>query len=128
LNSPVHIDSDTQGQVLEINMSLKTGVVEARVVNDTQQSVQGASVVIVPDPSRRSRSELYKEARSDSSGRVRFEGVAPGEYKLFASQNVTLTDWQSPSVISLYESRGELVRIEENGRQEVTLKAITSRP
>jgi hypothetical protein len=97
------------------------------VLNENQQPVRDIPVVIVPDVSRRSRSEFYKVGTSDAAGRVRIEGIAPGEYKVFASQVVAPREWQDPAVIRLYENRGEPVRIEESGKREVTLKVIAER-
>jgi protocatechuate 3,4-dioxygenase beta subunit len=128
LNSPVHIEADLRGQTLEITMSLNTGVLDVRVVNGKRQSVANIPVTVVPDASRRSRPDVYKIGLTDASGRAHIEGIEPGDYRIFASEDIDPQTWRDQSAVRIYESKGEPVHVAERGKHEVTATLITQRP
>ena len=73
---------------LDITVGLDSGFVDANVVDLRNDPVEGVTVVLVPTDPRRKRSDLYKSETSNESGGVRFDGVAPGDYKVFAWKDV----------------------------------------
>ena len=91
LNDGLHLTGPPQG-LLEIVIGTNAGNIEGSVLNDRQQAVANETVVLVPDPRFRQRSDLYKVLSTDSSGRFRMPGVTPGDYKLFAWENVESSD------------------------------------
>jgi hypothetical protein len=78
-------------------------------------------VAHVPDAPQRNQSGRYRSASTDEFGKLRFDDVLVGEYRLFA-EDVDPPAWQDPDVIRRYESRGTRVRVVENARQNVTLR------
>jgi Carboxypeptidase regulatory-like domain len=121
LNPPFHIGGPGQ---FEIVIGLNGGSVEGVVLHDSQKSFPGATAVLIPDPPRRQRFDLYHPSGSDTSGRFRLEGVAPGDYRLFAWEDVPADAWQDPDFIRLYEDRGRPVHISEGSRENVELRVI----
>jgi hypothetical protein len=121
LNPPFHINGPGQ---FEIVLSPNTGAVNALVAGSTQKPVFDATVVLIPDPPRRQRFDLYHVAGSDASGHVGFQDVAPGDYKVFAWGDVVADAWQDPDFVRSYEGRGKPVRIFEGGRENVELSVI----
>jgi hypothetical protein len=71
------------------------GVVESR-----------ATVVLVPDAEQRQNSSLYKRVTSDSSGRFRLTGIHPGNYKIFAFENIPEGAEQDAEYLAKYEGLG----------------------
>jgi protocatechuate 3,4-dioxygenase beta subunit len=110
---------------LEILLSPNAATVTTTVVDENQKPVQGATVVIVTsDPARRRRQDLNKTAASNAEGRVNFDGLAPGDYKLFAWDDMVPGAWQNPEVIRNYDSRGINIRVIEGNKENVSLLVI----
>ncbi len=123
LNAGVRIDGEPGG-ALEIQIGQNPGTFDAAVIDDNQEAASGATVVLVPDPSRRQRQDAYRSATTNESGRVHFEGVIPGDYKVFAWDEVEFSAWQDPDFIRMYEDRGKPLRILENGTASGELRLI----
>ena len=56
-----------------------------------------------------------------------WEGVPPGDYTLFAWEEVEEGAWQDPNFLSIYQPLGRAIRIGENGRENVELRLIPFR-
>jgi hypothetical protein len=50
---------------------------------------------------------------SGSSGRFQFDRVPPGDYKVFAWQEVEAGAWHDPEFMRTYENLGTPVRVSE---------------
>ena len=75
------------------------------------------------DASRR-RSGCENIRRSDQSGRFTLKGIAPGDYKLFAWEQIEAGAYQDPDFLKPFENRGESINIREGSRETRQLKAI----
>lgn len=106
---------------LELVFSLAAGGIDVLVTDGSQRPVQGATVALVPDAPQRNQSGRYRSASTDEFGKLRFDDVLVGDYRLF-TEDVEPAAWQDPDVIRRYESRGTRVRVVENARQTVTLR------
>jgi hypothetical protein len=76
--------------------------------------VPESQVVLVPhsDGSTR-RLDLYKTAKTDRSGKFEIRGIAPGEYSVFAWQEVDPGAWLDPKCLNAYRNYGASFRIGE---------------
>ena len=84
-------------------------------------------MVLIPDSPRRQRFDLYRAAGSDASGRVHLDSIAPGDYRLFAWDDVPADAWQDPDFIRQYEDRGKPVRISKGAKENVEIKLVSRR-
>jgi hypothetical protein len=110
---------------LEIVVAWNGGAIEGRVVDDRRGGVANAVVVLAPDAANRQRRDLYKTARTDAGGRFQLNALAPGDYSLFAWDDVEPGAWLSADYMRSYESRGRFVRVGENGNETVELNVMT---
>jgi hypothetical protein len=111
--------------LLEVILSPNAAKITVTVVDENQKPVQGATAAIITsDLARRKRQDLNKSVVSNAAGQVTFDGLAPGEYKVFAWEDIAPGAWQSPETIRTYDSRGQNVRLVENSRENITLRAI----
>jgi len=119
--------SITHGQSpsqLEITLTQDGGQVNGTVLKD-QKPLEGAFVVLVPDPPLRSHEELYSFKRSDPLGKYSLLGLPPGDFKLFAWEQIEEgADVWDPDYIKQYDDRGTRVHIEEKQQQDVQLEVI----
>jgi protocatechuate 3,4-dioxygenase beta subunit len=121
LNDSLHIDRQPDGHI-EIVVGTTPGSISGMVRNEKRQPSPSVRVVLVP--ARRNRIDLFKTARTGESGEFRFESVPPGDYKLFAWENIEDSAWLDPDVIELYESRGTVVAVGPASDQTVTVGLI----
>jgi hypothetical protein len=71
-------------------------------------------VVLVPDSSHRQSYGLYRMVTSDQRGRVSFDSVTPGAYKIFAWKSIPEGAWTNEMVLAKYESQGAPVNAAAN--------------
>ena len=94
------------------------------VVGSDQKPAAGKTVVLVPAVQRRQNPSLYKVGNSDAQGNVVLTNLAPGQYKLFAWDNVPVGAWMNPEFIAEVEGRGTSVTINAGSRQSAQARLI----
>ena len=114
LSGPFQVTGNTLGE-LEIALSPNAGELDVAVAS-------AATVVLVPDPPRRERLDLYYVDRADGEGRVHLDSIAPGSYKVFAWTDVIDDAWVDPEFLRPYESLGIPVRIDEGASVSVGIR------
>jgi hypothetical protein len=88
------------------------------------QPLPNITVALVPNAPRRERADLYKQATTSLSGQFRMSGIAPGDYKVFAWEDVPNSAWQHPDFMKTYETRGTPLHIEEGSNESRQITAI----
>jgi hypothetical protein len=119
--SPVRIDAESIPRELEIDLSTATASIQAVVTDDHQSPQPGVLVVAIPSGERRGMSSAVMSATTDASGRAQIDGIAPGDYELFASASITAADWQDPALQQQHAGSGTIVHAAEGGRQTASL-------
>jgi protocatechuate 3,4-dioxygenase beta subunit len=116
--------SHGHASAIEIRLDSGAGSVQGTVFKDkdNQEALPSATVVLVPDASRRSDSEYYRSAISDRSGRFVLRSVPPGDYLLFVFEELERDAYMDPEFIQQYEALGKPVRIEERSSQNLQLQ------
>jgi hypothetical protein len=111
---------------IDIVVSPKAGLVSGVVQNaDAGQPAPGAMVVMIPQQSERAPiPEYYQQSTTDQYGRFAFKSVAPGEYKVYAWEDVEPTAWMDAEFMKPFLGKGERVTVEESGRAEVQVNMI----
>ena len=110
--------------VLDILVNPNGGEIDGTVEDPHGLLASGAIVVLVPDAKRRDHPELFQRTASDTSGHFSLKGISPGEYKLFAWEDVENGAYQDPEFLQPFENRGESVTIREGSREDRQLKLI----
>ena len=123
LDSGLRVPSSARDQ-LEIVIGANAGRINGTVVNASRDPLPGITVVAVPDGGDRSRIYRYKQVASDASGRFRIQGLAPGNYSLFAFDDIEDGAWLDPDVIRPHETRGTSVRVRDGNDENVQLTVI----
>jgi hypothetical protein len=123
LNGGLQLESPSSG-ILQIVISMNGGTLTGRVLDGARKPVNNAKVVLVPNAPRRSRGDLFKSISTDDTGRFQLNGLAPGEYKLFAWERVEEGAWQDPQFLRLFENLGSPLRIDEGKQASADAKLI----
>jgi hypothetical protein len=124
LETGLKIGAGQAGGALELVISTAAGRIEGSVVNENLQPVPGARVVLVPEVARRSQTRLYAETTTDQYGQFILRGLTPGDYKLFAWEEVESGAYHDPEFLKPYEEQSEAVHVGEGGRETIQLRLI----
>jgi hypothetical protein len=110
--------------VLTLVLNPNGAQIEGSVQNVKDEPAIGAKVTLIPEEGHRSYGSFYKTAETDEHGRFSIRGVAPGEYKIYAWEDIEEGAHQDPDFVKAHESDGQTLSIKERGHETVQLKAI----
>src|SRR5258708_37660107 len=110
---------------LELVLSSAGGQIDG-IVGSKEQGFDGAIVVLVPEPRHRGQARLYKTTTTDQYGHFTLRGIVPGEYKLFAWEDIEAGAYQDADFLRPYEERGENRRVVDAGRDRIRLRLIAA--
>jgi hypothetical protein len=124
LDGNLRLDSPPESQI-EIQIATDPGSLNGRVVNSRGEPVTPATVVLVPEGERRVfRADLNRVTASNETGQFLFESIPPGDYRVFAWEDVEDRAWQDPGFVRPYLEMSKAVRVLENSRQTVEVTSI----
>lgn len=112
---------------IEVTLSAAAGRLDGLVLGEDSLPAE-ATVALVPTAARREQVHLYKNTRTDQLGRFSLTGIAPGEYKVFAFEEVEVGALEDPEFVRTIEDRGTTVRIAESSAQTAEVKRIPAGP
>jgi hypothetical protein len=94
---------------IEIKVVFDAGKVTGTVSDKDGQVVGGAVVALTP--AERRRSDRYRDVVADQYGHFEIKGVPPGEYKVFAWEDVEPGAWFSAEFLRTCEVQGTAVTV-----------------
>ena len=100
---------------------------DAEATNSGGCGAVRGTVVLVPDIDKRHRMDLYKTVATDNAGRFRVSAVPPGDYVLFAWEDIETGAWLDADFLNGIERQGTFVKITEGGRVAIQLTVIRQR-
>ena len=112
-------------QSLELALSSGVARLEGTVMND-QQPFPGATVVLVPDAELRSQPRYYRQTISDRQGRFSLQNLIPGDYEVFAWQDVERGSYLDPDFLAQFEDEGKAVSLKQGATLNLQLDVIVS--
>ena len=68
---------------------------------------------------------MYKVTGTDNQGRFQLQGLRPGDYRVFAWENIENGTWIDSTFLRLNEERGTTIHIDEGQVQAATLPIIS---
>jgi hypothetical protein len=104
---------------LEVDLEFGSGRVEVVVKNGEQRQPEATTVLV---PRDRNRRQYYQVRASGSDGKVVFETVAPGDYDVFAWDDLRDRAWFDPSFMKQFSGRGRSVRVQPAGIASETIQ------
>jgi hypothetical protein len=123
LNDGLHLETHNPDQRLQITIATG-GKLDGVVTNDRNEPMPSMKVALVPDFAFRNRDDLYRNTITDASGKFKIQGIAGGDYRVFAWEDITDGAWQDTDIMRSFESRGKPVRIKEGEQAAVEVVAI----
>ena len=123
-NSPVDLTGGVLGE-LTIALSSGAGIVQGAVTQE-QRPAEGVTVVLIPDGARKEVAHFYKTATTDQNGKFTLKGIAPGEYKAFAWDEIEGGAYRDPVFQKKFEAKGTTVSVKQSGQSDVTLVLLSA--
>jgi hypothetical protein len=80
---------------------------------------------LVPDEPQRQRFDLYRSAITDAAGKYQINAIPPGNYKLFAWEDIEPLSWYDNALIRTYEDLGKAVIVVEGSARTVDVIATS---
>jgi hypothetical protein len=124
LNQPIDVIQRGQdAPTLDVLLSPNVSQIEGIVSDARFQAVAGVQAILIPDTNR-DRIDLYKTATTDQNGRFSLRGIPPGDYKLFAWEELEPNGYFDPDLLRRSEAAGKAVRVAESSKQSVNVQVI----
>ena len=110
---------------VEIVLSPHGGQVNGTVRTADHQLAAQATVALLPrEKERAGRKAYYFDAAVGQDGTFHMKSVPPGEYKLFAWEDVESGAWMDPDFMKPLDDRGYALTVHADGQEGADLTAI----
>jgi hypothetical protein len=107
----------------DVLVSPNAGSVEGTAIDPKSQAAfAGAMVALVPEA--KDQPDRFRNATTDQEGHFRFRNLVPGEYRLFAWEDVPQYAWMDPDYMRELEPKGQRVTVEEGAHPAVQVTLI----
>jgi hypothetical protein len=115
--------ADKSPGTLQVVVSANAGQLSGNVVDKDSKPVRGIPTVLIPDRNR-DRRDVYKFAQSDQNGHFTMNGISPGDYKLFAWEDIEPFSYFDPDVLKQFEDNGKSVHVVETTKETIDVRLI----
>jgi hypothetical protein len=109
---------------LQVLLASDGGRIQAAAFTAKGELYPDAHFVLVPDGARRHRRDQYRVATSGDDGQAVFRGIPPGNYKLFAWQDLEPNAYLNAAFLEVYESSGFPLKIGSGDNPSVSVRVI----
>jgi hypothetical protein len=109
---------------LEITIASGAGIIQGTVEAPGGGVPVHADIVLVPQMARRANVMFYDRTVIDDKGQFKFQGIAPGEYRVFAFEQLADTAEQNPAFLARYETLGHAVTVNSKSTTEIRVRVL----
>jgi hypothetical protein len=124
INGLLRVEGNALVEPIEIVLGLNAGVVTGRVLDVRKEPVSQATIVLLPPGEPPFRSDRYKIFTTAADGRFQFSGVPPGNYRLFAWEDIDAGAWFNRSYLTDVESYATILEIAEGQKKDLEIRVI----
>ena len=126
LEAGLEITADREG-LLDLVISDRSGSAGGIVVNRGDRPIRRARVVLIPTGSLEGRRDLVFATNTDDEGRFRVKTVPPGEYDVYAWEDVEPNAYYNSDFMKRFEGRGERIVVEAGDTASLRVRVIPRR-
>jgi hypothetical protein len=124
LEKPFTLEARAKANALQILLGSDGGRLHVGVYNDKGALAARVRIVLVPDPTRRSRRDQYRLATSGDDGQTMIRGIPPGSYRVFAWEHLEENAYLNADYLQAYEASGVSVDITSGDNPLVSVRLI----
>jgi hypothetical protein len=110
---------------LELRIGVNGGQLSGSPVTASGEKLSNVTVLLLPV--NLERHELYRTSVSDAVGNYNFEQLPPGDYKVFAWEDIEPNAWFSPTFAQRMQDQGKPIQVMEGNRLQIDVAAIPLR-
>src|SRR5262245_48087175 len=119
-----HLDGPPQNAIeVELESNRASGSITGIVISDKLEPVPNVTLALIPKGTG-----AYKNVWTDSNGRFRITQVDPGDYTLYAWEDVELYAWQNEDFMRGYAGRGKAIHVDEGAAANTQVNVIPYSP
>jgi hypothetical protein len=112
------------GGSLDLVIAAPAAQISGVVHNDKGEPSPGAIITLVPKDAK-ARTDLSRSGTADQNGNIRMRGVVPGEYSVFAWEDIEPGAGDDEEFRKPFDSKGTKVKLSEGSKENLTLTVIT---
>jgi hypothetical protein len=120
------VDLSSKMEPLTILLGVDVGEVEGAVQNAKGDPMARARVNVIAYGDHANRGDLNRFGFADEKGEFKIKDVPPGEYKVFAWEDVPVGAPQDPEFRKPFEKQAASIRMQPNGHEKVQVTAIAA--
>jgi hypothetical protein len=124
LENGIKIGGGGSSGALVVQLSAAAAQLDGTVTDSLGKAACGGDVVLIPEGTRRARDENYLSGPIDPSGHFAIHGIAAGDYRAFAWEDVRAVTYREPGVMEQIEGLGTRVHFDEGDKQTLKLQLI----
>jgi hypothetical protein len=109
---------------LDMLIALPAAELSGLVRTEKGDPMPGAIITLVAKAAK-GRKDLFRTGTADQNGNIRMRGIVPGEYNVFAWEDVEAGAAEDDEFRKPFESRGAKVSLSEGSKDAVQLTVIT---
>ena len=122
LGGGLHLDTHNPDQRLQIILATGGGL-QGVVLSSRNEPMSNVKVALIPNSGNPDREDLYRNAVTDASGRFKFQGIAGGDYRVFAWEDIADGAWEDADVLREADARGKTVHVNDGEQSSVEVFA-----
>jgi 5-hydroxyisourate hydrolase-like protein (transthyretin family) len=122
LGGGLHLDTHSPDQRLQITLATGGGL-QGVVLSSRNEPMSNVKVALIPNSGNPNREDLYRNAVTDAFGRFKIQGIAAGDYRVFAWEDIADGAWEDADVLRAADARGKTVHINDGEQSSVEVFA-----
>jgi Carboxypeptidase regulatory-like domain len=121
LYTGIDLTGGSPGDALVVTFASSRGEITGVVKTPAGSVLAGAIVTLIPEPPRSERRDFARRAGTDQHGEFAFQGVAPGEYRVYAWTSLEMNAEIDADFVKPYRERSTPVTVTETSTQKLEL-------
>ena len=109
---------------IRVDLGVDGGRLDGVVVDSANHPFAGATVGLVPDAARRNSPDQYRATESEADGHFSLRGIPPGDYRLFAWQNIEPNAYLNDVYMTGFEPLGVLMTVAPGSEGNISVRLI----
>jgi hypothetical protein len=109
---------------MSIVLSAAGGQVSGQLKAEKEGVARGAMVVLVPAAEHRDNPQYFKFGSPDQYGKFNITAIPPGDYTLYAWDNVETGAWQDPEFLARFQNKGKNISVKEKDALTAELELL----
>jgi len=123
MSRSVELAQGLEGLFMDVILSPNVSQIDGTVTDERQLPVSNVQAVLIPDLNRE-HIELFKAVTTDADGHFVLQGVAPGNYKVFAWEGLENYGYFDPELLRRSEALGKSIQVPESSKVFADVRII----